>query len=131
MISFKDYVDKVLTSDEEDPEPTCPFPANNGECYVNRRAAGEGCIDCEWAKQSFESLTPEEIKKLYSSEIQEMADHMMAERKARRKGSRVFCVRCGALGNRTPLRKWNDIYLCENCFKIMNAVEEEKNEHEV
>jgi hypothetical protein len=127
MITFEEYVNRVLTADEEDSEPTCPFFGNNGECYVDRRAPGEGCIDCKWAKQAYDSLSPEEIKKLYSKEIQEMADRIMAERKEKRKGARVFCVRCGALGKRTPLRKWKkDLYLCENCFKIMNAVQEEK-----
>lgn len=56
MSKFTSYVDQVLTADERDPEPTCPFPLNNGECYTDRRAPGEGCVDCIWAWKSFQSL---------------------------------------------------------------------------
>lgn len=130
MITFEQYIDKVLTADEMDSEPVCPFPANNGECYADRRAPKVGCISCEWAKKSYDSLAPDEIRKLYSEEINEMANHMIHERKVMRKGAKVFCVRCGSLGTRTPLRKWNDLYLCNNCYKIMKA-EEDNNGNKV
>ena len=60
MSEFEAYVDQVLTADEVCPEPTCPFPANNGECYVDRRAPWIGCIDCVWAMTSFQMLDADE-----------------------------------------------------------------------
>lgn len=44
MSKFTSYVDQVLTADEQDPEPTCPFPLNNGECYTDRRAREKAAL---------------------------------------------------------------------------------------
>lgn len=73
-------------------------------------------------------LTEEAIREKYADEIKEMADHMLTEKKAEHKGVKVFCLRCGSYGNRTPFRKYNNYYLCENCYKIVKA--EEKNRKE-
>lgn len=56
MSKFEAYIDQVLTEDEKDSRPVCPYPLNNGECYVARRDPEEGCLNCNWAKKSFESL---------------------------------------------------------------------------
>ena len=130
MSKFIAYVDKVLTANEQNPEPICPFPLNNGECYVDRRAPGEGCIDCEWAKKSYQALTVEDAQRIFADEIKEKADIIMQKMKEKRRGAKVFCVRCGSLGTRTPLRKWNDLYLCDSCYKIVKA-EENNNEDKI
>ena len=51
-------------------------------------------------------------------------EEILHERKVKRIGARVFCVRCGA-GQRTPLRKWHNSYICQECWKILKAVGEE------
>ena len=55
----------------------------------------------------------------------DILDKAMTKLKAERKGARVFCVRCGA-GQRTPLRKWHNSYICQECWKILKAVGEEE-----
>lgn len=59
-------------------------------------------------------------------EIEAQADRIMQERRS--KGlypARVFCVSCGA-GKRTPLRRWHNSYICSECWKILQAIGEEK-----
>lgn len=58
-------------------------------------------------------------------ELDKAIDRIIQENKVNRKGARVFCVRCGNPGNRTPLRKWHKSYICENCFKILRSIGEE------
>ena len=52
-------------------------------------------------------------------------EEILHERKVKRIGARVFCVRCGA-GQRTPLRRWHNSYICEECWKILKVVGEEE-----
>lgn len=54
----------------------------------------------------------------------DLVDKALQKLKAKRKGSKVFCVSCGAV-NRT-LRKWHNSYLCTDCYKIMKNVGEER-----
>ena len=51
-------------------------------------------------------------------------EEILHERKVKRIGARVFCVRCGA-GQRTPLRRWHNSYICQECWKVLQAVGEE------
>ena len=62
-----------------------------------------------------------EVKTINKEQIIEKA---MARIKAQRKGSKVFCVSCGAI-NRT-LRKWHNSYLCAECWKILKNSGEEQ-----
>lgn len=57
---------------------------------------------------------------------EELLDKAMTKLKAERKGARVFCVRCGSTGQRTPLRRWHNSYICNECWKILKAVGEEE-----
>lgn len=47
------------------------------------------------------------------------------QNKSRRVGAKVFCICCGA-GKRSPLRKWKNVYICSDCWKIKERIGEEK-----
>ena len=64
-------------------------------------------------------LTPEQ-----QVEVDLKIDNILQKRKEKRVGARVFCVSCGAR-KRTPLRSWHDVYICENCWKMKNAIGED------
>ena len=55
---------------------------------------------------------------------EELIEKALTKLKTERRGARVFCVRCGA-GQRTPLRKWHNSYICQECWKILRAVGED------
>lgn len=57
-------------------------------------------------------------------EVDRKVNDILQKRKEKRVGARVFCVGCGA-GKRTPLRRWHDVYICENCWKMKNAMGED------
>ena len=57
---------------------------------------------------------------------EDLIDKAMTKLKAERKGARVFCVRCGSTGQRTPLRRWHNSYICNECWKILKVVGEEE-----
>ena len=59
-------------------------------------------------------------------EKEALLDKAMTKLKAERKGARVFCVRCGSIGQRTPLRRWHNSYICNECWKILKAIGEEE-----
>lgn len=44
--------------------------------------------------------------------------------KEKRKGSKVFCVGCGA--QKRTLRKWKNVYICYDCWKIKERIGEEQ-----
>ena len=71
-----------------------------------------------------EGLTEEQ-----QAEINRKADELMANIRFnphhKLRGAKVFCVSCGA-GTRAPLRKWHNVYICSECWKIMKIVGEEK-----
>lgn len=52
-------------------------------------------------------------------------EHLEYFKKQKRTGARVFCVACGAHG-RVPLRRWHNSYICNDCWKILQKVGEEK-----
>lgn len=47
------------------------------------------------------------------------------QNKSRRVGAKVFCICCGA-GKRSPLRKWRNVYICSDCWKIKERIGEEQ-----
>lgn len=57
--------------------------------------------------------------------IHERVDRYLENQKRKRVGARVFCVVCGAHG-RVPLRRWHNSYICNDCWKILQRVGEEK-----
>lgn len=65
-------------------------------------------------------LSPEE-KSLLDKEIAQI----LYEERCKRKGAKVFCISCGA-GNRVPLRKWKNVYICSDCWKIKERIGEER-----
>ena len=107
-IVFQNYVDSILELNSND-EPLCPFLIG-GECYILAEQRKEGaCLKCEMAKLS------------YNEQLRHMARRKL---KGYSKGAPVFCVSCGA-GKRTPLRKWYNSYICENCWKLLQAIGED------
>lgn len=65
-------------------------------------------------------LSPEE-KSLMDKEIAQI----LHEKRCKRKGAKVFCISCGA-GKRSPLRKWRNVYICSDCWKIKERIGEEQ-----
>ena len=63
-----------------------------------------------------EDLTEEQRK-----EINDKIDKILHYNKINRKGSKVFCVSCGAI-NKT-LYKYGKVYLCRDCKKKVEARE--------
>lgn len=57
--------------------------------------------------------------------IHERVEQYLENQKRKRVGARVFCVACGAHG-RVPLRRWHNSYICNDCWKILQKVGEEK-----
>lgn len=110
-VSFEKYVEEAMKRFPN--EPLCPFP-DGGECYIQEKE--RNCKDCVYAKSSYEKflkIVIEESKNLRYD------DHH------RLRGAKVFCVSCGA-GNRTPLRKWKNSYICENCWKMLQVIGEDE-----
>lgn len=68
-------------------------------------------------------LSPQEQYRA-DTELRRTIDRIMDERKKSRKGARVFCVGCGG-GQRTPLRRWHNSYICINCWKMKEAIGED------
>lgn len=65
-------------------------------------------------------LSPEE-KSLMDKEIAQI----LHEKRCKRKGAKVFCICCGA-GKRSPLRKWKNVYICSDCWKIKERIGDER-----
>jgi hypothetical protein len=56
---------------------------------------------------------------------EELLEKALQKIKEKRKGAKVFCISCGA-GNRAPLRKWKNVYICQDCWKIKERIGEEQ-----
>ena len=56
---------------------------------------------------------------------EELLERALRKLKEKRKGAKVFCISCGA-GNRVPLRKWNNVYICFDCWKIKERIGEDQ-----
>lgn len=57
-------------------------------------------------------------------QVKLVADRIIRARKAKRMGSAVFCVSCGA--RQRTLYKWHNSYICQDCRKILLSVGEEQ-----
>lgn len=82
MTTFEEYVMRILQADETDPDdaPVCIFPSNNGECYVDHQDPIGGCMQCEWAEKAYKSLQPDDIRKKFTEEIEELRVHLKGEK---------------------------------------------------
>lgn len=47
------------------------------------------------------------------------------QNKSKRVGAKVFCI-CCRVGERSPLRKWKNVYVCSDCWKIKERIGEER-----
>ena len=56
---------------------------------------------------------------------EELLERALRKLKENRKGAKVFCISCGA-GKRSPLRKWRNVYICQDCWKIKERIGEEQ-----
>ena len=56
---------------------------------------------------------------------EELLERALRKLKEKRKGAKVFCISCGA-GNRVSLRKWKNVYICSNCWKIKERIGEDQ-----
>ena len=56
---------------------------------------------------------------------EELIDMALRKLKEKRKGAKVFCISCGA-GKRSPLRKWKNVYICSDCWKIKERIGDER-----
>ena len=56
---------------------------------------------------------------------EELIDMALRKLKEKRKGAKVFCISCGA-GKRSPLRKWKNVYICSDCWKIKEQIGDER-----
>lgn len=65
-----------------------------------------------------------ELTEEQQAEVESRVNYILQKRKEKRVGARVFCVSCGTR-KRTPLRSWHDVYICENCWKMKNAIGED------
>ena len=46
------------------------------------------------------------------------------QNKSKRVGAKVFCICCGA--EKRTLRKWKNVYICSDCWKIKERIGEER-----
>ena len=106
-VSFDIYVD--MATKRFPNEPLCPFP-DGGECYIQEKA--RNCRECVYAKSSYEK---------FLNIVIEQSRNLKFDERGKLRGAKVFCVKCGA-GPRTPLRKWMNSYICENCWRNMQLI---------
>ena len=115
--SFDIFVKQHINVDEQERRPVCPFKTC-GECNT---AYSEACYTCEFAKEAYK----EEIEELRQHLEQEaLVEKALQKVKEKRKGAKVFCVCCGA--QKRTLRKWKNVYICSDCWKIKERIGEER-----
>lgn len=66
----------------------------------------------------------EQLNDEQQEQVKLVADRIIRAKKARRMGSAVFCVSCGA--RQRTLYKWHNSYICRDCRKILLDVGEEQ-----
>lgn len=66
----------------------------------------------------------EQLSEEQQEQVKLVADRIIREKKAKRMGSAVFCVSCGA--RQRTLYKWHNSYICRDCRKILLDVGEEQ-----
>lgn len=69
--------------------------------------------------------TLSEDDQTYIRERVEQHLQYLENQERKRVGARVFCVACGAHG-RVPLRRWHNSYICNDCWKILQKVGEDR-----
>ena len=78
-------------------------------------------FNCEMAKETYK----EEIDELRQHLEQEaLVEKALQKMKEKRKGAKVFCVGCGA--QKRTLRKWKNVYICQDCWKIKEQIGDER-----
>lgn len=55
---------------------------------------------------------------------EELLEKALQKVKEKRRGVKVFCVGCGA--QKRTLRKWKNVYICSDCWKIKEQIGEEQ-----
>lgn len=66
----------------------------------------------------------EQLNDEQQEQVKLVADRIIRAKKAKRMGSAVFCVSCGA--RQRTLYKWHNSYICRDCRKILLDVGEER-----
>ena len=66
----------------------------------------------------------EQLDDEQQEQVKLVADRIIRAKKAKRVGSAVFCVSCGA--RQRTLYKWHNSYICRDCRKILLDVGEEQ-----
>ena len=66
----------------------------------------------------------EQLNDEQHEQVKLVADRIIRAKKARRMGSAVFCLSCGA--RQRTLYKWHNSYICRDCRKILLDVGEEQ-----
>lgn len=66
----------------------------------------------------------EQLNDEQQEQVKLVADRIILAKKAKRMGSAVFCVSCGA--RQRTLYKWHNSYICRDCRKILLDVGEEQ-----
>ena len=66
----------------------------------------------------------EQLSEEQQEQVKLVADRIIRAKKAKRMGSAVFCVSCGA--RHRTLYRWHNSYICHDCRKILLDVGEEK-----
>ena len=101
---FHQYVERHITVDNQEKVSVCSFETC-GECNM---AYSDSCYTCKFAEESF----------------QKMLDGMYKKTDPRTK-AQVFCICCGAR-TRSPLRRWKNVYICSDCWKIKEQMGDER-----
>lgn len=66
----------------------------------------------------------EQLNDEQQEQVKLVADRIIRAKKAKRMGSAVFCVSCGA--RQRTLYKWHNSYICRDCRKILLDIGEEQ-----
>lgn len=55
---------------------------------------------------------------------EELLEKALRKVKEKRKGAKVFCVGC--MAHKKTLRKWKNVYICQDCWKIKEQIADER-----
>ena len=80
----------------------------------------------EFVEKQFENYKErhsDEDERTQRENYQKILDDLFQNNRA--DGAKVFCICCGG-GKRSPLRKWKNVYICSNCWKIKERIGEEQ-----
>ena len=80
----------------------------------------------EFVEKQFENYKErhsDEDERTQRENYQKILDDLFQNNRA--DGAKVFCICCRA-GERSPLRKWKNVYICSDCWKIKEQIGEER-----